>query len=177
MSNCFNFVCLFLTSIVIFLLIRLSLANKCARRLFLEDYKLKLHFEALRRSLLLADPEFAHALCSKLFPLVDSSADNWFHKPVGEDVAISLTPFLRSVNFAVERCLWDKKDLLFERVGVRLRPSTEFLDPYRELIYRFAHYCSEKCQPLCLRLLFNSLPLPRPTHIEYNHIFNFQYCC
>ncbi|XP_063725886.1 gamma-tubulin complex component 6-like isoform X2 [Symsagittifera roscoffensis] len=165
---------------------QLSLANKCARRLFLEDYKLKLHFEALRRSLLLADPEFAHALCSKLFPLVDSSSDNWFHKPVGEDVAISLTPFLRSVNFAVERCLWDKKDLLFERLGVRLRPSTEFLDPYQADCFSILtlSYCvdwpvnviiSDSCLHKYLKLFHFLLTLRRLSHVLTSLYFQLKH--
>ena len=97
--------------------------------MFLSDYNLKTHFEALRRSLLLADPEFAHGLCSKLFSFADSTELQ--SQGLSQSVAISLTPFLRAVNFAVEKCLWEKKDLLFERLTIRLRPSAEFLDLYR----------------------------------------------
>ncbi|XP_075249156.1 gamma-tubulin complex component 6-like isoform X2 [Convolutriloba macropyga] len=107
---------------------QLTLVNNSAVQMFLSDYNLKTHFEALRRSLLLADPEFAHGLCSKLFSFADSTELQ--SHGLSQSVAISLTPFLRAVNFAVEKCLWEKKDLLFERLTIRLRPSAEFLDLY-----------------------------------------------
>merc|ERR1712062_131013 len=102
---------------------QLELVNNSVRHLFVSDYNLTTHFEALRRSLLLADPEFAHALCSKLFPLVETTELS--QDALMDNVAISLTPFLRAVNFTVERCLWDQKDLLFERLTIRLKQSAE----------------------------------------------------
>ena len=124
---------------------RTDLANSCARDLFFIDHQLWFHFEALRRTLLLADPEFAHGFCTSAFAVFDSASHvllsrgsrsmNPTESPVGNDNRVlSIAFFSRALNFAVERSRWNKKDVLFERLQVKLRirqGTEDFMDLYR----------------------------------------------